>query len=70
MKVVTGVLIGGFLAVFWGAESHARQAPAEIVESFFWVLIGISVLLVAIGALLVFIKLAQYLSRLTERLRE
>lgn len=69
MKVVSGVLIAGFLAIFWGAESHAQQAPAEIVVSFFWLLIGVSALLIAVGALLVFLKLARFLDRMEERFK-
>jgi len=59
-----------FLAIFWGVESSAQQAPTEIVVSFFWILIGVSALLIAVGALLALIKLANYLDRLTERLKE
>jgi len=70
MEVIMGLIVAITLAIFWGVEGSAQQAPAGIAVSFFWVLIGISVLLVAVGALLVFIKLAQYLERLTERLRE
>jgi len=70
MKVVAGVIVAVFLAIFWGVESSAQQAPTEIVVSFFWILIGVSALLIAVGALLALIKLANYLDRLTERLKE
>ncbi len=69
MRVIVGFIIAVFWAIFWGIDGRAQQAP-EIVVSFFWLLIGVSALLVAVGALLVFIKLAHYLDRLTERLKE
>ena len=71
MKVAAAVVSGAvFLAIFWGAEGNAQEAPTEIVMNFFWILIGVSALLVAVGALLAFVKLAHYLDRLTERLKE
>lgn len=70
MKVAAAVVSAVFLAIFWGVEGGAQEAPADIVMNFFWLLIGVSALLVAVGALLAFVKLAHYLDRLTERLKE
>lgn len=69
MRVIASLIIVVFGAIFYGVEGSAQQAPMEIVVSFSWMLLGVSALLIAVGALLVFLKLARFLDRMEERFK-
>ncbi|MCS6903556.1 MAG: hypothetical protein NZO41_04700 [Candidatus Bipolaricaulota bacterium] len=56
--------------LIWGAFAFTAYGQAEGVTSFAWLVIAVSALLVAVGALIVFTKLAKFLDRLEEYLKK
>jgi hypothetical protein len=63
--------IVAILEALWHVPARAAQgaSPADMVTSFAWIVLSVSALLVAVGALIVFTKLAKVLDRLESRLR-
>ncbi|MCS6936547.1 MAG: hypothetical protein NZ610_00435 [Candidatus Bipolaricaulota bacterium] len=56
--------------LIWGAFASTVYGQSEGVTSFAWLVIAVSALLVAVGALIVFTKLAKFLDRLEEYLKK
>lgn len=57
--------------MLWHVTASAAQetSPGDMVISFAWIVLAVSALLVAVGALIVFTKLAKVLDRLESRLK-
>lgn len=56
--------------LIWTLLAFTAYGQAEGVTSFAWLVIAISALLVAVGALIVFTKLAKFIDRWEEYLKK
>ncbi len=56
--------------LIWGVFAFTAYGQAEGIAGFAWLVLAISALLVAVGALLVFTKLAKFIDRLEEHLKK
>lgn len=62
-------LAGAVLTLLWPVQASA-QSPSEMVTSFAWIVLAVSALLVAVGALILFTKLAKLIDHLEDRLKK
>lgn len=64
------LLVNALIVVLYASVSYGQANTSEMVTSFAWLVLAVSGLLIAVGALIVFVKLAKFIDRLEEYLKK